>query len=71
MEEIRNAIRRGLENDYVNYPKMLEQKVDVIMTLVSPLVKGTTSCPHCGTTELLCGYNGQQGCQSESNKVNS
>jgi hypothetical protein len=21
-------------------------------------------CPHCGTTELLCGHHGQNGCQS-------
>lgn len=26
----------------------------------------SNQCPHCGTTELLCGYNGSVGCQSSN-----
>lgn len=31
---------------------------------IEPYFTGVPTCPHCGTREMLCGFNGV-GCQSE------
>jgi len=40
---------------------------DDVQVYLCPDLNPGIKCPECGTTELLCGYNGDDGCTSESN----
>jgi hypothetical protein len=61
-----NLLARYLDNDPIlseSFLKKQFQKIGIDLILDSKIIP----CPHCGTTELLCGHNGV-GCTGEKSE---